>query len=118
MNLLQTYIMGESYGGQYVPYVASALLKTHLVTPPLKGLLIGNGWVSPSDQYPAYLDYLLKRGLVGKNSREHKALSAAVRKCEVEIQRIEATESGRKGTVLVPVCEEILGVITESTKKE
>lgn len=30
----------------------------------LKGLLIGNGWTSPLDQYPAYLQFAYKRGLI------------------------------------------------------
>lgn len=30
----------------------------------LKGLLIGNGWISPIDQYPAYLSYAYKSGLI------------------------------------------------------
>ena len=38
----------------------------------LKGLAIGNGWIDARRQYPAYLDYGLKHGLVvpGSDVRE------------------------------------------------
>jgi carboxypeptidase D len=38
----------------------------------LKGLAIGNGWIDARRQYPAYLEYGLKHGLVetGSDVRE------------------------------------------------
>ena len=34
----------------------------------LKGVAIGNGWIDAERQYPAYLDYAVKHGLVEENS--------------------------------------------------
>ena len=31
---------------------------------PLRGSAIGNGWIDPRRQYPSYLDYAVKHGLV------------------------------------------------------
>ena len=34
----------------------------------LKGLAIGNGWIDGRHQYPAYLDYAVKHGIIEENS--------------------------------------------------
>ena len=34
----------------------------------LKGAAIGNGWIDGRNQYPAYLEYAVKYGLVEENS--------------------------------------------------
>jgi len=49
------YIIGESYGGHFVPTVAYSILRA-VITPAinLKGIGIGNGWVDPYNQYPSY----------------------------------------------------------------
>eukprot|EP00933_Yihiella_yeosuensis_P041440 TRINITY_DN35830_c0_g1_i1.p1 TRINITY_DN35830_c0_g1~~TRINITY_DN35830_c0_g1_i1.p1 ORF type:complete len:754 (+),score=140.53 TRINITY_DN35830_c0_g1_i1:83-2344(+) len=47
------YIFGESYGGHYVPAVATAILdkQDHSFSMPLAGIGIGNGLVNPYWQY-------------------------------------------------------------------
>jgi cathepsin A (carboxypeptidase C) len=59
------YIAGESFGGHYIPAIAAYLEE---VTPsfPLKGLLIGNGWVNPKLQYPSYETFALQNHLLKK----------------------------------------------------
>ena len=44
-----------------------AILSSNLPTP-LKGVAIGNGWIDAKAQYPAYLDYSVKHGLIEENS--------------------------------------------------
>lgn len=51
----------------------------------LKGLLIGNGWISPKDQYPAYLSYAYKRGLVKEGSDVAKQLEARQAACNAKL---------------------------------
>ena len=34
----------------------------------LKGLAIGNGWIDAKHQYPAYLEYSVKHGIIEENS--------------------------------------------------
>ena len=35
---------------------------------PLRGAAIGNGWMDGRAQYPAYLDYGIKHGIIDENS--------------------------------------------------
>lgn len=113
-----TYLAGESYAGQYIPYIADALLRSTLVQTPLKGLIIGNGWISPRDQYPAYLDYVLEKELVERDSQGHKSIAASIAACDKEMSVMLAKDPSEKGTILVGTCESILGTISAATMKE
>lgn len=114
----QTYIAGESYAGQYIPYIADAIEKTTLIPTRLRGLLIGNGWISPFEQYPAYLAYLEREKLVTKGSQGHQNVVAALKRCQKKLDEMDKKDNGRKGMVLVSECEAMLGVMTQATMKE
>ncbi|GAA5908210.1 uncharacterized protein JCM6883_004309 [Sporobolomyces salmoneus] len=114
---MDTYLAGESYAGQYIPYIASAIERSTSISTPLKGLLIGNGWISPRDQYPAYLDYLVEKKFVRKGTMGYRNILKAVEKCEKKLDEMEKANGG-KGTVLVGACEEILGVMNAATMKD
>lgn len=85
----KTYLGGESYAGQYIPYFGRLLATGHLndvlnqgfiahsmleagLPQTLKGIAIGNGWIDARRQYPAYLEYGLKHGLVETGSDVRK----------------------------------------------
>lgn len=51
----------------------------------LKGLLIGNGWISPMEQYEAYLTFAYAKGLVQKGSRIAEMLESQFRICSKEM---------------------------------
>jgi carboxypeptidase C (cathepsin A) len=82
--LLQTYLGGESFAGQWIPYFgmsfplkhdaqlmyavpANAMVESNLNIP-VRGAAIGNGWIDPRRQYPAYLDFTVKVGILEENS--------------------------------------------------
>lgn len=44
---------------------ADAILNSNLGLP-LKGVAIGNGWIDSQTQYPSYLEYALKHGIVAE----------------------------------------------------
>lgn len=46
---------------------ADAILNSNLHIP-LRGAAIGNGWIDAKTQYPSYLDYAVKHGIVEANS--------------------------------------------------
>lgn len=48
--------------------IADAMLNSSSLSIPLRGVAIGNGWIDPRRQYPSYLDYSVKVGLVEENS--------------------------------------------------
>ncbi|EQL01929.1 Peptidase S10, serine carboxypeptidase [Ophiocordyceps sinensis CO18] len=107
------YMAGESFAGQYIPYIAKAILDRNKKNPgnewSLKGLLIGNGWVSPNDQYQAYLKYALQRGLVDKNSDIANQLQAKQRICDKML-------STNPGHVNYGECEDVLSTMLRIAK--
>ncbi|KAI0842576.1 alpha/beta-hydrolase [Hypoxylon sp. FL0890] len=84
------YIAGESYAGQHIPYIAKAILARNKLPQTqtawnLKGLLIGNGWVSPPEQYEAYLTFAYEKGIVAKGSDTAVKLEAQYRVCRKDL---------------------------------
>lgn len=63
--------------------------------------MIGNGWVSPKDQYPAYLKFALQRGLFDKDSDINNKLQAKQSICDKAM-------STNPGHVNYDKCEEVL----------
>ncbi|KAJ3497004.1 hypothetical protein NLG97_g2236 [Lecanicillium saksenae] len=83
------YLAGESYAGQYIPYIAKAIMERNAAsyrssTEPwrIKGLLIGNGWISPKDQYGSFATFAFNRGLQNKDTDEGKSLLSLVSHCQ------------------------------------
>lgn len=91
---METYIVGESFAGQSIPYIADAIIRTTLISTKLSGLIMGNAWISPREQYPAYLEYLLERKLIKAGSKAARTIAAAVTKCELEIKRLDSLSDG------------------------
>jgi len=63
------FIFGESYGGKYVPWLASTILASNQSPRSkakinLKGIGIGNGWVDPYVQTGSYAPFLYANGRV------------------------------------------------------
>ncbi|KIY51686.1 alpha/beta-hydrolase [Fistulina hepatica ATCC 64428] len=99
---LDTYLGGESYAGQYIPYFADAILESSLNIP-LRGVAIGNGWMDARRQYPAYPDYLVKMGVLDATSDTYKAAKVKVDECVKELEEItdvEPVSTGKCDSVL------------------
>ncbi|KAG0150571.1 hypothetical protein CROQUDRAFT_72854 [Cronartium quercuum f. sp. fusiforme G11] len=109
---MDLYIGGESFAGQYIPYLADAYLKKASFKAPLRGLIIGNGWIDPINQYLAYHEFAFHTGLVDASSPAGKAVMEKVSQCNDTIN-----EFGGFGHVPIhiPGCEGILSAITDST---
>jgi serine carboxypeptidase-like clade 4 len=106
------FVMGESYGGYYVPAVSARLhqankLRQGLPTN-LKGFAIGSGLTHPSIRYEAYADYALKMGLIADD--DHGRLSRLFPTCAESIELC-----GNKGTITCTaaylVCQSIFNTV-------
>ncbi|KAG8824426.1 Cell death protease [Serendipita sp. 399] len=105
-----TYLAGESFAGQYIPYIAEALLGASDVPAPLKGIVIGNGWLDSRAQYPAFVEFGLRAGLFKSGSAEHLRAQEMLDKCKKEIDKLPHDSN----PVGVGVCEQVMGAVLES----
>ncbi|KZT42934.1 alpha/beta-hydrolase [Sistotremastrum suecicum HHB10207 ss-3] len=109
---MDTYLAGESYAGQYIPYIAKAILDSNVPTP-LKGVAIGNGWIDAMSQYPAYVEYAAKYGIIKEGSEEHTGALESLDTC---LNLLNQTQG------LVPVsnvyCESLMGSLLSGLYKE
>ncbi|KKK14367.1 hypothetical protein P175DRAFT_0498927 [Aspergillus ochraceoroseus IBT 24754] len=108
------YIAGESYAGQHIPYIAKAIQernkKINATTPlwNVRGLLIGNGWISPADQYPSYLTFAYREGLIKEGTGVANELQVLQSVCQSRLQ-------AAKDRVSIMECEEVLNKLLSKT---
>lgn len=102
-----TYLGGESFAGQYIPYFAQGILDSELHFP-LKGVAIGNGWIDARSQYPAYIEYAVARGLVDPASEHYKNSKRRTDECTAELKRITDMEP-----INIDTCEGLLGYVLQ-----
>jgi len=79
------YISGESYAGHYIPAFAARIIqgnnqKEGPYQVNLKAIAIGNGWVDPYYQYPAYNEFAYSNQLI--NFAEYEANRVAFDTCQ------------------------------------
>jgi len=77
------YIIGESYGGHFVPTVAYTILKaseTGALPLKFKGIGLGNGWVDPYHQYAGYGPFAYANKLIDQNV--YRAMNQTVDQCQ------------------------------------
>jgi len=81
---LDMYILGESYAGHYIPAISKRIQTGNRrhegININLKGLAIGNGWVDPYLQYPAYNDFAFQNKLI--NYVEYVGNQVAIKGCQ------------------------------------
>lgn len=77
----------------------------------LMGLLIGNGWISPVDQYEAYLSFAYKSGVVDGGSDTADKLEAQQTLCLSALSK-----PGGEDKIHTPECEKVLQETLRLTK--
>lgn len=108
------YLAGESFAGQHIPYIAQAILDRNKVATQkwgLKGMLIGNGWIAPEEQYKAYLAYAYERGIVKRDSEIAKKIESQQAICLKELN-----QEGGRDRIDIKACEDILQEILQETQ--
>ena len=102
---LPLYIIGESYAGHFVPAFSAYIVKSSAtVAKNLKGIGIGNGWVDPKQQYPAYTEFMRKIGFI--TDTEFRDLNFVKDMCEALIE----TDS-------IVMAQDMCGIYTELVLK-
>ncbi|RMD39862.1 hypothetical protein DV735_g5254, partial [Chaetothyriales sp. CBS 134920] len=115
------YFSGESYAGQHIPYIAKAVQDRNSrvagqrdkVQWNLKGLLIGNGWISPPEQYRSYLQFAYDEGLIQGGSPEADSVEALYATCVSELNNPTSAEK-----VDIYVCERVLSEVLRVSQKD
>lgn len=74
-------------------------------------MLIGNGWISPKEQYKAYLSFAYERGLVERGSEIGKRLDSQEAICMKALEEV-----GGLDKVDIKTCESILQEILRETQ--
>lgn len=115
------YFAGESYAGQYIPYIVDRILKHNKgsVKPyNVKGLLIGNGWISPNEQSLSYLPFSVQAGLINSDNPQWSRLLTQHEHCQKIVNNIDATFDGKLHDYEVSsgTCEGILNLILSATR--
>ncbi|KAJ8594013.1 carboxypeptidase KEX1 [Rhizopogon salebrosus TDB-379] len=108
---VDTYLGGESYAGQYIPYFVDAILSSELRIP-LRGAAIGNGWIDARNQYPAYLDYAVAHGILEESSEYFRDSKRATDSCMANFRLLTGPEP-----IHISECEELVGIILESKSR-
>ncbi|RIA89478.1 Alpha/Beta hydrolase protein [Glomus cerebriforme] len=108
------YLAGESFAGTYIPYIANGILKRNYETKTpnnrkynLRGIAIGNGWIDPISQYHSYYDFAIANKLLDGDNK--KLAEAHLKLCNEALKKSITIKKGE--------CEEILGIILESSVK-
>jgi carboxypeptidase D len=103
---VKLYLAGESFAGQWIPNIASAILDHNRENAHdqwnLSGLLIGNGWISGPDQYLATVPFAYEAGLITSGSDAERVALAQQEKC------IKALNEDKENKVDLHVCEAIM----------
>jgi cathepsin A (carboxypeptidase C) len=74
------FITGESYAGHYIPAIGDFILQNPDEDLRLEGVAIGNGWVDPYEQYPAYVEFSYENGLI--DYIQYYLLKGAMKLCQ------------------------------------
>ena len=83
------YIMGESYGGRYVPAIAEEIVKRGEIST-LKGIGLGNGVIDPI-QDTSYTSYAYSHGMIGEGAKKY--IDHTVKTCKNKAQQARKTDS-------------------------
>ncbi|TFK43895.1 Alpha/Beta hydrolase protein [Crucibulum laeve] len=88
---MDTYLAGESFAGQWIPFYADAILNSRLSVP-LRGIAVGNGWISPRQHYPSYLDYATRVGILEEGTAPWKEAKKYTDECMAIMDKITDME--------------------------
>ncbi|AMD22180.1 HGL160Cp [Eremothecium sinecaudum] len=108
-------IAGESYAGQYIPYLADGILSSKKLDEdgnaffPLESIMIGNGWIDPQHQSLSYLPFLEEKGIITSRTPRYRSLLEMQEACRNSVLTPEQP-------FLTDECNNIFGAIIQATR--
>ncbi|KAK6458419.1 carboxypeptidase B-like processing protease [Scheffersomyces xylosifermentans] len=120
------YFAGESYAGQYIPYIADGIVRRNRNLTEgqreykLKGLLIGNGWISPNEQSLSYFPYAVQAGIIDTKNPAWGDILHQHEECQKVVSRIDSHFDGKVHDFEVSsgTCERVLTKMLTATKDD
>lgn len=114
-------LAGESYAGQYIPYIASAILAHNKDAEEddkfnLKGLLIGNGWISPNVQSLSYIPFAVQAGMISTSHPNWQAVLDQHLQCQKLVAGTSDHDTFGQNRVVDTVCENVLSALLRATR--
>lgn len=107
---VDVYLAGESYAGQFIPYIAEEISRMGVNAPVLlSGIAIGNGFLDPFAQSGSAIDTLLARGYWERRGPEHTRITPVLDAC---VKRIARDKTPR---IEYPECDRIVEEIARIT---
>lgn len=107
-------LAGESYAGQYIPYIATGFLEQrpdlHLA-----GLLIGNGFIDPWTQGISYLPFSVEAGIMTPDHPAWHTVLNQQTKCQQLIDAARAGHNPAQIDVATRICDTVLDQILKHT---
>eukprot|EP01125_Pyxidicula_operculata_P014720 TRINITY_DN4936_c0_g1_i1.p1 TRINITY_DN4936_c0_g1~~TRINITY_DN4936_c0_g1_i1.p1 ORF type:complete len:413 (+),score=102.17 TRINITY_DN4936_c0_g1_i1:104-1342(+) len=100
------YIVGESYGGHYVPAIANGIVSSTklLAQYNLKAIGVGNGWVDPYIQYNAYGSYAYANNLI--NNQVWSQMNQTYAQCATDLDNQDWQDASQDcGSIMQIVLE-------------
>lgn len=83
--------------------IGDAILKSTTLPTQVKGIAIGNGWIDPVTQYPAYVEFAVKEKLLKTGTKEYNNAMSILKSCE------ESLNATSPLTPHVDDCENVMG---------
>lgn len=84
----ELYLAGESYAGQYIPYIYQAIAANDSSIP-VAGVYLNNPWIDPAHQYLSYVPFIRKKGLITKE-KDLETLEHLHTECAQSLSESEA----------------------------
>lgn len=109
---VDTYLGGESFAGQWIPWYAHHMLNSDLSVP-LRGIVVGNGWLDPKRHYSTYLEFVVKVGLVEENSEDWRKAKGLTDHCMEQFEKLNGVQP-----MQVKGCEKLVLDVVENQRNK
>ncbi|GMM35420.1 serine-type carboxypeptidase [Saccharomycopsis crataegensis] len=114
----ELYIAGESYAGQFMPYFAKYILDYNedpstTTKYNLKGILIGNGWISASYTGLSYIPFALESGIITGKEEFMSRVYSKQEACQNGLNTITKDSSQEAKNTVDHKCDAILTTLLD-----